>query len=284
MSESATLFNELHDVRSPWSPRITVLMSLESTPAMPRFFKAVGIMNLLFGAVLLLCGGGGLWLIVPFLAENSPFRLDPVETNNIVAEMRRQLIEDARRDEKNAPDAASKESARKAREDYEATPESLQGKVDFEKVNAGLPWLSRYLWADVISGPILNLLMIGSGLVLILGKPWGKRLAIAVFLLKIIRLTALSLFLGFVVVPGVVSALTEIGGTEFGRIVLRQTIDSRNANGVPTAQIEADEFIQICAAIGYIHAVMSLALGAIYPVVGLILLTRKSKPSELAGQ
>ena len=116
------------------------------------------------------------------------------------------------------------------------------------------------------------------------GKPWGKTLAIFVFGLKIVRLTALSLFLGVVVVPGVQSALGEFAGTEFGRDILRQTIDARNSGGIPTAQIEPGEFVQILAALGYIHAVMSLALGSIYPVVGLILLTRKSKPSELPGQ
>ena len=255
-------------------------MSDESAISRPRFFRTVGCFNLIFGGVLILCGGLGLWIFVPFLVENSPFRLDPAQTGEIVVEMRRQMIEDARRDERNAPDPASKEKARKTRESIEAIPESLEGKVNFDKVNSGLPWLSRYLWAEVVTGPILNLLMVVSGIGLIFGRSWRvKRLAIIVLGLKILRLAALSLFLGVVVVPGVREALSEFAGTEFGRSVLRQAIASRNSGAMPTADIEPGEFVQIFSALGYIYAVMSFALGAIYPVVGLILLSRSGKPS-----
>jgi len=256
-------------------------MDAQATPAWPRSFKVIGVLNILFGGALLLCGTGGLWFCGPTLAENSPFHLDPVQTRQIVVEMRRQMIEDARQDERNTSDNATKEHARRAREELEATPENLDSKVDFQKINESLPWLSRYLWTEVITGLFLNLLLVLGGLGLVLGRNWGRKLTIGVAGLKILRLALLSLILGFIVVPGVRGTMEEFAGTEFGRSMLRHAIESRNAGGIPTAQIEPAEFVQIFAALGYGYALMSLALGAIYPVICLILLTRPKSSGQV---
>ena len=252
----------------------SAVMTVEASSSLPHSFKVIGVLNLLFGGALLLCGSVGVWLIGPFLVENSPFQLNPAQTRQIAAELRKQMIEDAKRDERIAKNAATKDRIRKSREDLEATPENLELKVDFHKINASLPWLSRYLWAEIVTGPILNLFMVFSGLGLILGKTRGRKLALGVACLKILRLALLSLFLGLIVVPGVRGTMDEFAKTEFARLILHQAIESRNADGMPTAQIELSEFVQMIAALGYGYALMSLALGAIYPVISLILLTR----------
>ena len=262
--------------RFPWA---SVFMSDESAISRPRFFRTVGCFNLIFGGVLILCGGLGLSIFVPFLVENSPFRLDPEETRNLIGEMRRQAIEDAKRDERSAVDPTVKERVRVTRERLRATPEPLAEKLDFEKINAGLPWLSSYLWADLISGPILNFCLVISGIGLAFGNGKGKTLAVSVLWLKIARLAALSVFLGLIVVPGVVEAISELAGTEFFKNLLHQAFEVFNSRSGLSFNIEPGEFVQIVSALGYIYAVMSLALGAIYPVVGLILLSRSGKPS-----
>ena len=249
-------------------------MTAEPILSPQQCFKVIGVLNLLFGGALLLCGSVGFWMIVPFLVENNSFQLNPAETRQIVAEMRKQMIEDAKRDERTATTPALKERFRKARAELEATPEHLELKVDFHKINASLRGLSRYIWAEIVTGPILNLLLVFGGLGLILGKNWGRKLTFGVAGLKILRLTLLSLFLGLIVVPAARGAMEEFVSTEFARLILLKAIESRNAAGFPTAQIELDEFVQIIAALGYGYALMSLALGAIYPVISLILLTR----------
>ncbi len=249
-------------------------MSDEATSSLPRSLKIIGVLNLLCGSALLLCGMGVFWLIGPFLVENSPFQLNPVETRQIAAEMRKQMIEDARRDERAATNAATKERLRKVRNELETTPENLEVTLDFQRINASLPWLSRYIWAEILTGPILNLLMMFGGVGLILGKKWSQTLTLGVASLKILRLALLSLFLGLVVVPGVRGTMDDFARTRFARLIVRQAIESRNADGIPTAQVELSEIVQILTALCYGYALMSLAIGAIYPVIILILLTR----------
>ena len=145
----------------------SLLMIAEATPQSVPILRAVGILNLLVGGALLLCGGSGLWLLGPTLAGMSPFGLDPFLTREVVASLRDQMIEDEKAQGLQVTDPALKERMRKSREALESTPRDLDKEIDFAKINACLPWLSHYLWVEVLSAPILNLLLTLSGIGLI---------------------------------------------------------------------------------------------------------------------
>lgn len=254
-------------------------MSLPS-PSDPRpgLFRTIGVLNLIFGGGLLLYGTGCLNVVAPFLVRNNPLRLDRAYAEEVVDLMRRQMIEDLRAREQSAPDGAEKARVGKVRLDLESASPRLDRQVDFRRVNGDLPWLARYLWADVLTGPVLNLLMIVAGAGLVPRKRWGRKLAVWVAAMKVLRLIGLSAFLAFVVVPHMTRTAAEFARTEVGEAMLRAAMDpSGNRQGalaLPSSRLSPAEFVQVLSAFGTSYAILTLAFGVIYPVVVLVVLNR----------
>ena len=250
-------------------------------PVLPR---TVGALNLVFGGVLLLFGGTCLASVGPFLLRNNPIQLDPAVAQNVADEFRRQMLDDLRGREQSAADGPAKAKARTDREAIESKPFVLKGEVDFDKVNADLPWVSRYLWADALTGPLLNLLLFASGAGLVARKLWALRLAMAVAGLKVVRLVALGGLLAAVVVPHVRSTTGQFARTEFGKSLLKQLAEQQAAARVgPAPKLDPDDFVQIVGAIGYGWSLFLLALGSVYPVVVLLVLSRPGARAACGG-
>ena len=244
----------------------------------PGFLRAIGVLNLVVGGLLLLFGAGSLYTVGPFLLENDPLQIDPTLTQDVVNDMRREMVETLARREQSARTALEKQKLAEARNDLQTVRTDLNGQVDFGRVNANLPWLSRYLWLNLLSGPALNLLTLVSGIGLILLSKWGRALAIWTAVLKIGRLIALCGLLCFVVVPRLNDVAGQFAGTDFGKAFLRRALDQQDPStrvvGTPAVRFEPDEMVRILASLGYGYAVMGLALGAIYPTIALVVLTR----------
>src|SRR5262249_47445633 len=164
-------------------------------PPRPGLCKTIGVLNLLLGGFLLLCGAGCLNTLLPFLLRNNPPQLDPAEARRVVEQMRLEEVNRLKDAEQSAATEAEREKLRRSRAELAAKPWDIEAQVDFKKVNNDLPWLARYLWADVVTGPVLNLLLLVSGVGLILLKGWGRTLALWTAGLKILRLLLLNLFL-----------------------------------------------------------------------------------------
>jgi hypothetical protein len=238
--------------------------------ARPGLPKTIGVLDLVFGGVLLLCGAGGLSTLGPFLVRNNPLQIDPAETRE---GMRQLLIDDLRNQESGAATPAEKNRLRKARLELESRPSDLASKVDFTAINRDLPWLSRYLWADLLSGTVLNVLLIVSGIGLIRLKQWGRRLGVWVAATKLVRLVALCALLTAIVVPSLSRVLGQFARTDVGEAYVRQAVELGSPAG-STLQLSASEIVEIIRALGYGYALMSLGLGAIFPAVSLLVLTR----------
>lgn len=247
-------------------------------PARTGLLRTVGVLNLVVGGFLLLCGAGCVNVFVPFLARNNPLRLDRVYAEEVVDLMRQQMIDDLRAREQSASAKAEKARIGTVRVGLESASKRLDTQVDFRKVNADLPWLARYLWADVVTGPVLNLLMVVSGVGLLLSKAWGRTLAVGVAALKILRLVGLSALLAFAVIPHMRRTAAEFVHSEIGGALLRGAMDPSStrqpALALPSAHLEPGEFVQVLSAFGYSYAVLTLAFGSIYPVVVLVVLHR----------
>lgn len=244
----------------------------------PGFLRTIGVLNLAFGGVLLLFGAGCLYTVGPFLLDNTPLQIDPALTQVVINDMRREMVETLALREQSARTAAEKQKLAEARNDLQTVRTDLSGRIDFGRVNANLPWLSRYLWLNLLSGPVLNLLTVVSGVGLIFLSKWGRTLAVWVAVLKIGRLIVLCGLMSFVVVPRLSDVAEQFAGTDFGKAFLRRALDQQDPSttviGTPAVRFQPDEMVRILAALGYGFAVMGLALGAIYPTVALIVLTR----------
>ncbi|GAC1468296.1 MAG: hypothetical protein NVSMB9_10810 [Isosphaeraceae bacterium] len=266
----------------------------ETRPALSR---GIGFLNLLVGVFLLSCGLGALLLMVPFLLRNNPFQLDPKQTQYVVDIMREQWAEELRADEQSARSPGEKERFRDARRKLLASRSTFAGQVDFDRINADLPWLSRYLWVDLISGPVLNALLIVSGAGLLQRARWGRALAVRVALLKVLRLTVLSAFLAAILVPKLREIVRQFVASDLGEAFLQKALDpSSLAKGpfhVPSIQLTSQEFVQILTTMGYGSALFLFVLGSLYPLIVLVVLvprwernppTRQDFPSSISGK
>lgn len=258
-------------------------MSVPSPKPMPRpqpgLPRTIGILNLLCGLVLLACGAGCLNLVVPFLSRNNPLQIEPAMTRDVLEQMRYQMVSDLVHQERSATSEVDRLRIRKARADLQSKSTDLTGKVDFAKINRDLPRLAHYLWADAVTGPLLNVAMVVAGVGLVLLKGWGRWLAIGVAALKIVRLIALNGYLALAVVPQMTDALNQVVRTDIGEEILKHAIEQQSAQRARAGaslgfQLSPADFVQVMRAFGYGYAATTLGLGLIYPVVSLIVLSR----------
>jgi len=258
-------------------------------PARPGLVRAVGVLNLLVGGVLLLAGLGLLALAGPALARNHPLRLDPAEAEAVLGEMHEGLRTDLRHMEKSAATEARRGALRRALESLDQAGREGDGRsasgVDYRAVNADLPWLAAYLWADVLTGPVLNLLAAVSGVGLVRLRGWGRRLAVSAAVWKIVRLAALGVLLAAVVVPRCSRSLGQFARTDVGAGMLAAALDRQAAGsgGGPALRITPEEFLGMLAALGYAYALLGFALGAVYPAAVLATLCRPEARAAVAG-
>ena len=192
--------------------------SYESDVSSPSLVRAVGGFNLVVGLFLLLFGLAMLYESGPFLKENHPFQLDPELTQRVVIEMRGDLLRSLRERTQATRDEAEKKRLAIAINEVSAASTDLSGRVDFPKINAALPWVSRYLAVNLLSGPPLNLLLAIWAVALLARRNLGRRLAIGLAVIKIVRLLVLAGMLVFAVVPALADTMGEFAATDFGRV------------------------------------------------------------------
>jgi hypothetical protein len=263
---------------------------------MPGLLKTIGILNMLFGGALLLCGLGCLSMTVPAVVRGVPLQIEPQTTQAVFDELRHEQIKTLRELEKAAAEGTERERLKKERLALEAKHPQVRDEIDFPKVNAELAWLGTYLRLDVLSGPILNLLLVVSGIGLILRKNWARVLALATAALKVLRLLALAALLVGSVIPRLSTALDNLLATEMGRQVITQAIERQQAQqgaapGAPRPSPE--EIARTLRGFGTGFATFLACFGSIYPIIVVILLSRpgaraatdagESDPAEASG-
>ena len=174
---------------------------------------------------------------------------------------------------------AERKRLNKQRLEVEAKHPRVKDEVDFPKANAelSLSQLKTYLWLDVLGGPVLNLLLVFSGVGLILRKNWARLLALAIAALKLVRLVALTALLVGSVIPHLSAALDSLMDTDMGRQVITRAIQRQQAQqGAPPGgpQPSPDEIAHALRGVSTGFAIFFACFGSVYPLVVLILLTR----------
>ena len=261
----------------------------DSEPVAPRpgLLRAIGFCHLVFGTLLSLFGAACLFILVPFLVENHPFQVDPVLADDGANEIRREMVASLRRRASTVTSPAETRRLTEARAEMESVRIDLAGQIDLAKVNADLPWISRYLWINILSAPALNFLMIFAGMGLVWKRNWGRALAIGTAVLKLARLIVLAALLALVVVPSTADVADRFGRTDFGRAFIKHARDQQgpSLNPFATANINftPEELVRIIAACGYGYAAIAAALGAIYPAATLLVLSRPGARAACVG-
>lgn len=235
-------------------------------PVQPNAYaaKTIGILNIVFGSLLLLCG------ICAGLNQGMQAAMGPVmaaqqQQVQKAADTARQVeLRQLKEREKASTDAKEKATLQEKQKALEAQP--VPQMPDVSKI-ARNPLYLRYMLCDVATGIFLNILMVISGIGLLNLKEWGRRTALWVAGLKIIRLLALYGYFAMVVGPFLAQQFRDIMEE-----VAKSAPQGQPAPGAAEL-VQFSKFMEIMLTA---YAIAMIVLGVIYPLVVWFVLNRVS--------
>jgi hypothetical protein len=237
-------------------------------PQIPRTF---GIMNLVFGILMLLVGAGYIvvWLVSPSFQKQAVVQLE-----------QQQAKKKAERDAKLA-ELKGKEAAAKTKEETDTLKdeqEALESNVqpDLSAVNDLVGWsifsdirLAIYSFSEVIAGMILNVLTVITGVGLLALAEWGRRFAVYVAWLKIVRWVAMIVVTLVLILPIAVQKFQKITDS-----IQAQVQVQAKSGGRPPPPLPMMNPSMIMSIFGAIAMVFNGLIASIYPAVSIWFLTR----------
>jgi hypothetical protein len=225
------------------------------------------MLNIIFGILLILYATGVMLMTA----------IGPRFQNAMITQMEReQASKKAERDSKIA-DLKKKEASAKTKEEKESIAEErevLEKRVEPDlsgvmKGAVGMASDKRLLaisYTSEITGVILNILMVISGVALLRMSDWGRRLALTIASLKIVRWVAITVVTLVVIVP----MTTEMTQKMFNEIE-KQTKAQSGGRPMPFPTTLFSQFAAIASAV---TSVMTAVFASIYPVLSIWFLTR----------
>lgn len=243
------------------------LPAVEPDPSIP---KTLGLLNVIFAGLLLLCGGCmGANLIIQ-LAMMPVMQVQQEQVRVSMDAAHQNQIADLRRKEDAAKDPKEKAALQRRRQTLENQPPPKP--PDLTKVGPfGSPQILAYSLTDVFTGLVLNVAMLVAGIGLLNFKEWGRQMGIWVAAIKLARLFLLYGYFIIAIVPTYSKQIME----------MFQNVAPAGAGGPQPQQVA-----EMGSAMGVMMAVSTagmIVLGAIYPVICLLLLPRASAKAACQG-
>jgi hypothetical protein len=225
--------------------------------------KTIGILNIIFGFLLLLCvvcSSMNLIMQQAMAPVMAGMQQDIQRQLDGQRQLQLQNLQDL---EKLALDEGEKAALRAKRQALQAQPAPKAPNFGNLAPNAVV---QGYMIAEAVSGFLLNILMIVAGIGLLIYKQWARVLAIWVALLKIIRLIVLYSIYIAVVVPNAVEQFTGF----FKEVIEEAEKAAPAGQKLPGAAL--DQFAAFIAVGMSAFAIGMIIVGVIYPIIVLILL------------
>lgn len=233
----------------------------------PSAAKTIGILNIVFGSILLLCVICSALNAMMQTAMGPMFAMQQQQLQAAMQQEQQARLEQLQALEKAAEDENEKKALREQQKAIQARP--VPKMPDFSKLTNDGRFLG-YTIADVVTGFVLNVLMIISGIALVRLREWGRKIALWVAALKIVRLLALNVFVALVLTPLMARGFTSM---------FQEMFDEMAKVAPPGQRVPGQaEMAQMGTMIGVMMTVFAVAmviLGVIYPVIVLIVLTRR---------
>jgi hypothetical protein len=237
--------------------------------------KVIGILNIVFGSLLMLCSiCMGLGLAAQF-AAGPMFAAQQQVFQQILEADRQQKLQDLQKRAQAAKNDKDKAEIQVQERALKAQP--LPKLPDMTKFMQD-PALQGYSIADVVSSLILNILLLVSGIGLVRYAEWGRRLGLWIAAIKIVRLVVIYGFFIVVVVPRVTKAITSI----FQEMVQEMAKAAPPGQRIPGPA----EMAQMGTSLGIMYTVLAIGMvifGVIYPIIVLILLSRPRVKAACKG-
>ncbi|MBX6315630.1 MAG: hypothetical protein IRY99_22360 [Isosphaeraceae bacterium] len=248
----------------------------------PGLPKTIGILNIVFGALLLLCipCGAGYLALMANMGRLLDYQNAEIQAR-IEAKRKARLDELAAR-EKAAASEEQKAQIRAERSKILSEPGPPQvSTMNLEAMTRALQdrRIIAYYLLDFGSGWLINLVMLVAGIGLVRLKEWGRRLALGVAAVKIARLVVVSIALVGYVVPISIETMRR------GIIAMGQQAGAEGGGADPHHEAEkmAAEFVQAMWRMNIAYTVGLLVIGSIYPAVVLAVLTRPAARAACRG-
>jgi hypothetical protein len=236
-------------------------------PQVPRTF---GLLNIIFGVIMLLVGAGYgvFYAMAPTFSQT--IQVQMAKQQEAEKAKRDAQIADLKHREDTAKTEEEKASIKAERAAVEATPQpDLSGMSDLTGLNVySDPRLAVYYFSEVGAGILLNILMIISGAGLLGLTNWGRRLALGVAWLKILRWVAMTVAVLVIVLP----ITTERMQKAFEKI--NAQAQAQAGAGTPPPAMPTAEIAKMGALMGAVLAVIGAIVAMIYPALTLWFLTR----------
>ncbi len=133
-----------------------------------------------------------------------------------------------------------------------------------------------YSVVDLVSGIVLNLIMIISGVGLLSYKEWARKTAVGLAGVKVLRLIALETYCIFVVAPVVANGMADM---------LTDMMKQMQQQGMPAGPVpQAAELARVYSIMIIAYSAVMLILGIIYPLIMFFVLRRPAAKSSCASR
>lgn len=234
-------------------------------PQVPRTF---GIMNIVFGAILLLFGVGSLvislygpkiqkWM---FQRVETQAAADKAEQEAKIADLKRQEAAAQTEQDKVALKAEREDLEKRAASDVTAEMEDLANWNPASDIRIAI-----YTYSAEVAGILLNVVMIISGIGLMRLSEPARKAAIWVAWLKIARWIAMTIAMMVLILPITMERTQKI---------LDKVQAQAKAQGGRGIAMPMGSFAQMMAVAGAVSQIFYLVIASIYPVLLIWFLTR----------
>jgi len=229
----------------------------------PQRAKLVGTLNIVFASLLLvyILFQIAMLFFTPAIMQMTGGIIKQAQAK--AEEQRKAELDALKQEAAQAKTAEEKTQIEQRRSTLEKTPQVTMPDIKVVTDMMKAPGYQAYIWSDMISGLVLNVAMLISGIGLLQLKEPGRKLALWTFGLKIVRLCVLALLMIIIVIP-ITSRVTSemLAGM------------AKSGAGAPPTAVFGD-MAKFQAAIGSVQAVLGAAFGSIWPIIGMVLLTRR---------
>lgn len=233
-------------------------------PQIPRSF---GLMNILFGVILLLLGAGQLALsyyspkLFKWVEDRTQQQLEEAKAK------RQAKIKELTEKVKTAKTEEEKKDIELELNALQSAPELNPAMFDEMKKLQHDRRLLIYNYSEMSAGIVLNVIMIVSGVGLVALAEWARRLAIVTAWLKIARWTAMTVATIFVILPITTEAMQPLN-----RSIQAQT--TGRPGGPPSPSMVIANLTQISVVISVVSSIGTALVASVYPACLVWFLTR----------
>jgi hypothetical protein len=228
----------------------------------PQRAKLVGTLNIVFASMLLLyiLFQIAMLFFTPALIEMSGGMVKQAQAK--IDQQRKDQQAELKKEAAEAKTAEEKKVVEERLSTLEKTPQVTM--PDMSKVTDMMknPVIRANQWLDFGSGLALNVAMLVSGIGLVQLKEWGRKLGLWTFGLKIVRLGVLATIMIIFILPITAKMSSEMMAGMM-----------QSGAGGPQAAMMGN-MAKLQAAFGTAQAVLGFVFGSIWPVIGIVLLSR----------